>query len=201
MKIKFTLFILSVFCFISCKNKITQNPDDSYEKILVERENNAAQNQLEIDGKQIAEISFEVKADKKDFEEGIQPWASVEKPEKDLPNLINKDETVISDSDITVIIDYPLTTRYQFDLKSDKGFTREMLLSEISKHYYKLYEEEEKSATIKTVPPQKRSMYNRNQTNGKYGIWGHDISDLVLSNIQVYKDNKEKIILVLGIDS
>ncbi|RZJ55040.1 MAG: hypothetical protein EOO44_02830 [Flavobacterium sp.] len=201
MKLKFTLFIISVFVLTSCKNKGTLNQDNNYEKVLVDRENNAAKNQTEVTGTLVDEILFEVKAESKDFEDGIQPWASIERPEVDLPNLIDKDKIMISQNNVTIIIDYPLTNKYQFDLKSEKGFTREMLLTEISKHYFKLYEEEENSATVKTLPMEKRTMYNRNQTNGKYGIWGHDIADLVLTDIQVYKDNDEKIILTLGIDS
>lgn len=73
-------------------------------------------------------------------------------------------------------------------------------MQEITKEYQKLYQDEEKSATIKTVPMKERKMYNRNQTNGKYGIWGHDLADLALSSIQVYKENGNTI-LTLGIES
>lgn len=201
MKSKFPLVILTVLLFICCKNKPTQVTTTNYEQTLVERENKAAIKQTSDIGKLQKTIVFEVKSDSKDFENGIQPWASLENAKKDLINLIKKDEIVISDKKITLIIDYPLTTAYEFNLSSINGFTRETLLSEISKHYYKLYEEEEKSATIKTIPMEKRTMYNRNETNGKYGIWGHDIADLVLTDIQVYKANNGKIIITLGIDS
>ncbi|MES2849907.1 MAG: hypothetical protein V4685_12675 [Bacteroidota bacterium] len=87
-------------------------------------------------------------------------------------------------------------------MTSQNGFTRKQLLQEISDNYYKLYEEEEKSATIKTIPIEKRTtMYNRNQTNGKYGIWGHDIADLVLSEILIYKTPDGQITLSLNIES
>lgn len=83
-----------------------------------------------------------------------------------------------------------------------KGFTRAQLLKEISKNYYKLYAAEEKTANIKTVPVNERkTMYNRNETNGKYGIWGHDISDLVLAEILVYKTANGQIVLTLNIES
>ena len=87
-------------------------------------------------------------------------------------------------------------------MTSDKGFTRQRLLQEISNNYYKLYDEEEKSATIKTIHLDKRTtMYNRNQTNGKYGVWGHDIADLVLTEILVYKTVTGQIVLSLEIES
>lgn len=201
MKLNFYLFIVTSLVFISCKNKPAQTSADNYEKLLIERENAAAKAPINVTGDLQKTITFEVKANVKDFADGIQPWASVEKPEKDLPNLVDKTETVISDQNITVIIDYPLLNKYQFDLKSENGFNRETLLTAISTHYYKLYAEEEKTATVKTIPMEKRTMYNRNETNGKYGIWGHDIADLVLTEIQVYKTKNGKTILVLGIDS
>ena len=75
------------------------------------------------------------------------------------------------------------------------------LLREISQHYYMIYDEEEKSATVKTIPIEKRTMYNKNQTNGKYGIWGHDITDLVLADIYVIKAKNSQIILTLNVES
>ncbi|MBB4801956.1 hypothetical protein HNP37_002017 [Flavobacterium nitrogenifigens] len=203
MKFKILVIILAVSFFIGCKNKISQNAissDEEYEKTLIDRENKAAQNQAKSSGLFVKDISFQIKADKKDFEDGIQPWVNIEKSENELPNLINKDEIVIAEEKITVVIDYPLTNIYKFDLKSKKGFNRELLVQEITKEYQKLYQDEEKSATIKTVPMKERKMYNRNQTNGKYGIWGHDLADLALSSIQVYKENGNTI-LTLGIES
>lgn len=203
MKINFLIVILSLSFCISCKNKANQtakDSDESYEKTLIKRENEAAKNEAKSSGILVKEILFEINADKKDFEDGIQPWVNIEKSEIELPNLINKDEVVITEKKITVIIDYPLTNIYTFDLKSEKGFTKEYLVQEITKEYQKLYKEEEKTATIKTVPMKERTMYNRNQTNGKYGIWGHDLADLALSSIQVYKENGN-VILTLGIES
>jgi len=95
-----------------------------------------------------------------------------------------------------------LTNQYEFTLTSDKGFTRAQLLSEISRHYYKVFDEEEESATVKTIPADKRTtIANRNETDGKYGIWGHDIADLVLSGISVYKTTNGDIVLSLNIES
>lgn len=154
-------------------------------------------------GEMVSVISFEVKTNnKKDFENGLIPYASIENAKLEIPDLDKKDEVVIKENSIKIIIDYPLTKQYEFTLTSKMGFTRKQLLSEISAHYFKLYEEEEKTATIKTIPIDKRTtMYNRNQTNGKYGVWGHDIADLVLSEIQVFKSSNGEIILMLGIES
>ena len=42
---------------------------------------------------------------------------------------------------------------------------------------------------------------NRNETNGKYGIWGHDLIDLYLSDIEVYKNKSGFVTLILYVDS
>ena len=176
---------------------------DNYSKILVDREKRSTEKQTATIGVLINTISFEVRTDnKKDFEDGIIHWASIENPDLDIRRLVDKDKIVISESRITIIIDYPLTNEYKFELKSKNGFTRQQLLKEISKSYYQIYDEEEKTATIKTIPIDKRTkMYNRNETNGKYGIWGHDIADLVLADILVYKTESGEIVLSLDMES
>ena len=99
------------------------------------------------------------------------------------------------------MIDYPFRKEFRFDAESKNGFTRAQLLRDISSAYYKIYKEEEQTATTKTIPAEKRTTtYNRNQTNGIYGIWGHDIADLVLAEILVCKDSSGKIILSLNIE-
>ena len=59
-----------------------------------------------------------------------------------------------------------------------------------------------KTQTIKTVPISKREdVLNRNQTNGKYGISRHDLSDLYLTTIDVYKTKDGRIVLRINVDS
>lgn len=150
-------------------------------------------------GELIATISFNVQTnDTALFEDGIIPWVNIEKPQEEIPNLVGKDEIVIKQTDINVMIDYPLTHPYGFSLTSKDGFSRKELLTEISKHYFNVYAEEEKTATIKTIPIDKRTkLINRNKTNGKFGIWGHDIADLILTEILVYKSEKGEFKLIL----
>lgn len=183
------------------KNSL-QKTNDPIEKVK-EKETIAQEKQYDNLGELISKIAFNVKTNnKEDFENGIIPWASIANFKEDITNLIDKDEIVLIQPSIKIIIDYPLTNQYEFSLTSENGFTRKQLLTEISKHYYKLYEEEEKSATIKTIPVEKRTqMYNRNETNGKYGIWGHDIADLVLAEILIFKTAEGKIVLTLNIES
>ena len=150
----------------------------------------------------VTTISFEVKTtDFKDYPDGLIPFASIEKASTEIPLLVNGDKAVIHDTAINIIIDYPLTNPYTFHLSSATGFTPAMLLKAISKHYYLLYAEEENTASIKTLPMSKRKIANRNQTNGKYGVWGHDISDLMLDEALVYRNDKGVMTLTLEIDS
>ena len=116
--------------------------------------------------------------------------------------MIDKDEVVISDNKVILIIDYPLTKEARFELTSNNGFTREQLVKQISEKYHQIYQEEETTATTKTIPADKRTtLYNRNQTDGKHGIWGHDLADLALDHILVYKSPNGDILLSLDIDS
>jgi len=197
------MIIIFAILLMGCsgKSQDTKGTKDPHQ-IVEENEKKATEKQYDNYGELISTITFKVKTDNKDFKDGIIPWASIEKPQQDIPNLIGKDEIVIKQTLIKVIIDYPLTNQYEFTLTSQSGFTRSILLTEISKQYYKVYEEEEESATIKTIQIDKRTtMYNRNQTNGKYGVWGHDIADLVLAEISLYKGSSGKLILILYIES
>ncbi|MEO5942803.1 MAG: hypothetical protein ABIP30_15525 [Ferruginibacter sp.] len=206
-KIVNCLIFLLTISFLSCKGQAQKAAPKQDLKdpitIIQENEKKSTEKQNDNLGELISTISFKVKTDnKKDYEDGFIPWASLEKPKQDIPNLYNKDEIVIKDTVIKIIIDYPLTNQYEFSLTSTNGFTRQQLLLEISNHYFELYDEEEKTATIKTIPIAKRkTMYNRNQTDGKYGIWGHDIADLVLDEILVYKTTGGQIVLSLNIES
>ncbi len=205
-RIIFMLFSFLSFLLFSCtESKIQSNSTPKEDPIEVVKERMQAFSEKDYTklGELLYTIDFKVKTDNiNDFEDGYIPWADLEKPEQDLPKLYGKDEIVIKDTSITIIIDYPLTVPYKFNLTSKKGFTRGQLLTEISKHYYLLYQEEENTATIKTIPPNERTtMYNINETNGKYDIWGHDIADLDMSQIMIYKTETGEIVLVPGIES
>lgn len=188
------LFFLSI---ISCVNKQQKSIEN-----ISKREQDAVNKQTADLGELIASIPFEVKTDNKDFENGTAPWARIDSIDQQLPRLIDGDKKIIEQEEVTLLIDYPLTNEYRNTFFSKNGFTRKQLLKIVSEAYHKIYEEEEASAKIKTIPiEKKKQLINRNQTDGKYGIWGHDIADLVLSEISIYKNSKGKIFLVLGIES
>ena len=199
MKLTKILFFL-VF-LTSCNFK-----KETDQKVNLEIE---ALNQIELESNTqdlITTIEFGVKAepeDAKDFEDGIIPWINIEKPENQINRLIDADKVVITYSEVTLVIDYPLNKPAEFILKSSgKGFTKKQLVFEISKKYHEIYEAEESSAKTKTIPLEKRKgLINRNETNGKYGICCHDIGDLDLSSAQVYKTENGKIQIVLEVES
>jgi len=182
---------------------VTDTVLKSYDKILAELEQKAVDKNTDSLGTLLNEINFQVKTNNlADYEEGFIPHIELEQPKANLLSLVDKDQIVITDNKITIIIDYPLTNEYRFTLVSTTGFTREQLVTAISDQYHKLYREEEATATEKTIPVNERTtVYNRNRTNGKYRIWGHDIADLVLANILVYKSPDGTILLSLNIES
>lgn len=155
-----------------------------------------------------SEILFQVRTSSKEdleiFEDGIIPWISIKDPEKYLGELVDKDEIVLKSNRAILLIDYPLNNPIQIEIKSKEkqGFNRVELIRLISQEYHRIYNEEEASAKVKTIPLEEREgLINRNQTNGKYGIWGHDIEDLDLSAIIVHITNNSTPLLELYIES
>ncbi len=206
MKIKFLLLII-ITTLLSC-NFFNSSEKGINEKVTdldlkeSEKINKSNENPDEL----IATFDIRVKASQEessDFEDGIIPWISIENPAKDIDRLIDAEKMIVETNEIILNIDYPLNKPANFILKSSsKGFTKKQLILEISKKYIEIYNEEEKSAKTKTIPVNKRKgLINRNQTDGKYEVWGHDIGDLDLSSIEVYKSKEGKIQIVLGIES
>ena len=149
-------------------------------------------------GEMIAVIKFELKTSNlNDYEDGKIPWVRIDSPQLEMDSLIGKDEVVVEASAVTIVLDYPLTFPHHFTIAADKRFTRAQLLKAISNEYHRIYREEESTAKTKTLPLDQRKVYNRNETNGKYGIWGHDIGDLALDDIYVLKGANGKIYLIL----
>lgn len=112
---------------------------------------------------------------------------------------LDMDEIVIKEEKVKLKIDYPTTNPYVTLLENVGGFTRKLLIELICKHYKKMYDEENESTIINAghIP----GMFNRNHTDGKYGIWGHDIEDLMLHTACVDKLKKGGLLVTVGCDS
>ncbi|WP_299110995.1 hypothetical protein [uncultured Winogradskyella sp.] len=183
-----TITLLFAILIIGCKQK-TEKP-------------------LEEVSQEATEILFQVKATDKDdvdyYEEGIIPWFSIAYTEPELNNLIDKDKIVLTETKAILIIDYPLKNPVEIEITASdsKGFSRKDLALQISLSYKMIYKIEEESAEIKTIPIEERkTLRNRNETNGTYGIWGHDIGDLVMPAAVIRKNDKGEVIIDLIIES
>lgn len=148
-------------------------------------------------------IKFEL--DPPDWDSPFGPLTAIgltpESIKKDLPYLRNARDRVILQSSIKVLIDYPLQHPVTVTLKSPnrKYFTRAKLIRTVAQAYQKVYREEAKTATTpeeKTY--QERGLIHRAPTDGKYGIYGHVLGDLVLHEVTYDSELK---VFMLGIDS
>ncbi len=177
----------------------------SNEKPKKEKENQPKKLVEKVDNQ---DILYRVKTTNKEdleiFTNGIIPWISIKEPENYIDQLIGRDEIVLKQNEAILMIDYPLRQPIEIKIQSkDKeGFRRGELILQISQEYKRIYKEEEVSAKTKTIPLEKREgIINRNQTDGAYGIWGHDIEDLDLSRIFVHFRKNELPLLELYIES
>lgn len=80
-------------------------------------------------------ITFNVRATKTAYDEGIIPWINIARANEEILNLIDADEIVIPEHEITVAIDYPLSSPTSFHLFSSIGFSRKLLLIEIREQF------------------------------------------------------------------
>jgi len=100
----------------------------------------------------------------------------------DYRRLLNKNK-IVTDNSIRIQFDYPLTNKLIKSYKTTKsGFTKSELIRRISTEYKSIYREEVTTSTI--IPRLMDRSFNRNRTNGKYGIWGHTLSDLQLCSLR-----------------
>lgn len=112
------------------------------------------------------------------------------------PEFDNNQVVLPPNKEYILVISYPLTNEAKFKIKSNKnGLTRTKLVSIIRKNYQKVYDIE--NGTTKIKPSHLKQMFNRNSTDGTFGIWGHDIGDLVLVDASVSTKN----VIRLGVDS
>lgn len=116
-----------------------------------------------------------------------EPWAmpvdnSYWKKKYGELEIINPNEIITKAQEITIQFDYPLSNEVDFTFKSKNGFTRKKFYECIVKGYKRIYAAEDDPGHIP-------GMYNRASSEGPYGIWGHDIGDLVVEG--VYKKGKK----------
>ncbi len=151
----------------------------------------------------LAKITFQVD-DPENKSDGPSPYVNLADPEKDLKQVRNPEEVVLTATELLVILDYPLRQEFSFPIKASSpgGFTRAELARKIADLYKRIYEEEAQTSKTAVIPlEQRKGLVNRNKTDGKYGIWGHDLSDLDLHTIEVSRRADGTLLAYLGIDS
>jgi len=132
--------------------------------------------------------------------------------QRDIQNLRGARDIVIRSLRAKLFIHYPMERGAGFILYADtiRGFTRAGLAREIAHAYQMIYAEErltsqlpeetidqrisrtrgdwgKSCAAAATTAPRQRQqpwvhIINRAETNGRYGIWGHALSDLILTD-------------------
>jgi len=92
---------------------------------------------------------------------------------------------IIKDKKIKLELNYPLSQSFFFEFENENGFTIHDLIKLTRITYRQIYAEENETSQLKVLPMgeriiKQRGLLNRNKTNGKYGIYGHDINDLII---------------------
>ena len=111
----------------------------------------------------------------------------LDNPEASVALLPKPDEIVIPFEHAILVIDWPLTNPARIAITAPivQGFTRRELVRAICEEYGNVYEAEEGTSHTKPIPPDERAAgEQRNRTDGVYGIWGHDLSDLRLTAVR-----------------
>lgn len=115
-------------------------------------------------------ITFNVRATQT-IDGGIVPWVNIGKANEEILNLVDAEEIVIAEHEVTISIDYPLEKPVSCQLFSTIGFSRKLLLIEIREKFLEL---------SKAQP--------------------FDVFALDLVALDVYKTNSGKIEIILDID-
>jgi tetratricopeptide (TPR) repeat protein len=157
-------------------------------------------------GELISMIDFKIKTNNlKDYPDGYTSSISIDHPENEIKNLLDKNAVpgaLNETRDICILYDYPLRNFITVCTHFVGSITKRDLAETISHEYHSIYQEEEKTAQVKPVPPSKRILgHKRNETNGRYRIWAHDLSDLRLEECKVYRKKDGSILLTLKIEN
>lgn len=95
-------------------------------------------------------------------------------------------------------ITYPLKNFCKFSMSvPENRWPVDYIVEEIVKKYREIYKEEEETLNPENTK-ESVAILNRGMTDGKWGIWGHSLSDLDLVRITLDTDTNE---LTLGVDS
>jgi len=111
---------------------------------------------------------------------------------ENLSRLIDAGHTVLDAAEATLVLSYPLEIMATRLIRpvDGKSFTRGELVMLIDETYREVYRLEANSQSSPTPPVQERGcLLNRPESDGTFGIWGHDLDDLGIETIDVYRIN------------
>ena len=115
-----------------------------------------------------------------------------------------RDEIVIPFPRAILVIDFPLTHAAHVGITAalPQGFTRGELVRIICEEYGHVYAAEEGTAMNSEVSVEARgARRERNRTDGAYGIWGHELDDLVLSSARWVKQSNGDVRVELHVEA
>jgi hypothetical protein len=123
------------------------------------------------------QIVIEIPSRDPDYQGGWSPGIETEDDD-----IIDADEIITTRDSIFIKFDYPLSRAVSFSYhkKRPEGFSRRDFYKCILAGYHRIYSEEHKAVGDPGHIP---GMLNRQSSEGPYGIWGHDIGDLVLEGV------------------
>jgi len=85
----------------------------------------------------------------------------------------NADEHLTSSEKIFILFNYPINNPVEFEFTHEGGFTVQDFVNSVLEGYTKIYSAEKD-------PGRAGNLCNRGESEGPYGIWGHDLGDLYL---------------------
>ena len=142
----------------------------------------------------IATITFE------NFEEGAadgdygsasQPHYGIPlgNPDTSIAGLLKPDDVVVPLPTMKVVYDYPLARPVAVKEHAPNGkcFSRADVARAVAARYAAIYHEEHATSDAGRANMETGTMggvcFNRAESNGKYGIWGHEIGDLIFHSM------------------
>lgn len=132
-------------------------------------------------------ISLVCPFEKMDFENGFPKF------------IFSNGDSLVEGTKLRTVIDYPLSTKVEFEV--ELAYYVNDMIGAICKKYKEIYKEENETSKKKAMTLDEEfpgcGLLNRNETNGCYGIWGHNIGDLYIERLQLDTENKE-LVLVVG---
>ena len=111
-----------------------------------------------------------------------------------LQGISDLDTIIITGENIFIEFRYPLSKEVLLRFQKEGGFTKRDLLKRIGEGYKKIYEDE---AEASPDPGTYDNLYNRRRSEGRYGIWGHYLEDLVIESMR-YNSNTKTVQLFIG---